>query len=95
MGDYDYDFRMKKNNIPIYVAVKYVGECEMNSNEGTYMDHTLGRKERLKKMFSPKGMPFYSYLRYNVKINGIWGALKSVYGYCSLIGYILLKRKIG
>lgn len=94
-GDYDYDFRMKKNNIPIYVAVKYVGECEMNSNEGTYMDHTLGRKERLKKMFSPKGMPFYSYLRYNVKINGIWGALKSVYGYCSLIGYILLKRKIG
>lgn len=94
-GDYDYDFRMNKNKIPIYVAIKVVGECEMNSDAGTYMDHTLGRKERLKKLLSPKGMPFYSYLRYNVKINGILGALKSVYGYCSLIVYILLKKKIG
>ena len=93
-GDFDFSNRMIKGGVPIYEAISYVGECEQNSNKGSYKDPGLNRVERLRKMFSPKGMPFQSYFRYNIKLEGFWGGIKAMYGYCSTIAYIVLNKEI-
>ena len=93
-GDFDYSNRMRRQGIPIYLATDYVGECEYNSTKGTYMDNELSRCERLRKLCSPKGLPLYSFFRYNTKVEGIKGVFKTLYGYASIVGYILLNRKI-
>ncbi len=93
-GDYDYSIRMKKAGYPIYVANNFVGRCDRNSIKGTYKDCTLPKLERLKKAFSPKGVPLYSYMRYYIKNNGISKVPKYIYGYCSIIGYIWMGKSI-
>lgn len=93
-GDFDYSFRMKRVGLKIYVAVDYVGRCDINGSAGSYKDSKLDRRTRLKKLFSPKGMPFYSYMRYHMRIFGRAGLFEYLYGYLSLIGYILLGKEI-
>lgn len=93
-GDYDYSFRMHKEGFSMYMANDYVGRCDVNSVEGTYRDNKVNRRTRMKKLFEPKGMPFYSYMRYHMKVYGKLGIIKYVYGYFSLVGYILLKKDI-
>lgn len=88
-GDFEYSNRMNKYGFEIFSSFDYVGECEVNSKEGTYVDKNVPRMIRLKKLLSPKGIPLYSYFRYNLKIYGMKGLPMSVYGYCSLIYYIL------
>ena len=93
-GDFEYSNRMNKYGFEIFSSVDYVGECEVNSKEGTYVDKNVPRMIRLRKLFSPKGMPLYSYFRYNLKIYGAKGLPMSVYGYCSLIYYILAGKDL-
>lgn len=93
-GDYDYSARMVKKGVPIYVAEAYVGECEENEVEGSYQDGRLKRRTRIKKLFSPKGLPLGSYIRFNVKTQGIFGLLDVLYGYGSILMYILLGKTI-
>ena len=93
-GDYDYSFRMVKNGIPIYIAEDYVGECELNSVKGSFQDATLKRSERLRKLISPKGMPFGSYIRFNTKTKGIRELPRATFGYISIIIYILANKAI-
>ena len=93
-GDYDYSYRMWKAGYKIYVAEDYIGRCDLNSPKGSFRDKTVKKTVRLKKLFSPKGMPFYSYMRYHVRTKGGCWIFKYLYGYMSLIGYILLGKEI-
>lgn len=93
-GDYDYAHRMRKRNIPIFVALQCVGECKPNMNSNMIKDNQYTRIKRLKSLFSIKGIPVYSYFRFNYRVYGIRGVFKAIYGYSSLIGYILLNKSI-
>lgn len=93
-GDYDYSLRMKKKDIPVYVACGIVGYCERNSSKGTFHDISLSRKQRFKSLFGPKGVPVYSYFRYHLKNEGIKRLPACIYGYGSYIVSIILKRAI-
>ena len=84
-GDFDYSYRMHKKNIPIYVAVKPVGRCDNNSIRGTYQDVALDRRNRMKNLFSPKGLPIYSFFRFNIKVHGWTSVFKYMYIYFSLV----------
>ena len=94
LGDFEYSNRMNKYGFKIFSSMDYIGECEINSKEGTCADKNVPRLLRLKKLFSPKGIPPYSYFRYHYKIEGIRGLLISVYGYWSLIYYILVGKDL-
>lgn len=93
-GDYDYSLRMRKKNIPIFVATSTVGYCEKNKKYGTYQDVSLTRQERLKQLLGAKGVPIYSYFRYHIKNGGIKKIPACLYGYSSYIMAILLKKAI-
>lgn len=94
-GDYDYCLRMKKRGIPIYIASKGIGFCEKNDNKGTYKDNTVSVIKRLKKLMSPKGMPFRSYMRFNMMQEGFGkGILFSILGYLSMIKNIFIRKEL-
>ena len=89
-GDFDYSNRMKRKNYPIYLALDYVGKCDTNSIDGTFKDTKIGKSKQLQQLFSEKGLPFYSYMRYHLRVQGKAGILKYLYGYISILGYLLL-----
>lgn len=93
-GDFDYSYRMYKADIPLYVATDYVGRCDNNSPKGTYSDPEVSKISRLKKLFGPKGMPFYSYMRYHIMRYGKTGIVTYLWGYLSIIFYILMGREV-
>ena len=86
-GDFDYSYRMYKKNIPIYVAMKPIGRCDNNPSRGTYQDVTLNRKKRMENLFSPKGLPVYSFFRFNIKVHGWTSVFKYIYIYMSIVWY--------
>lgn len=93
-GDYDYSIRMCRAGYKMYMAKDYVGRCDTNSMEGSYRDKKVKKSVRLRKLFAPKGQPFYSYMRYHIRNEGKAKFIFYLYGYCSIIGYILLGKDI-
>lgn len=71
MGDYDYGLRAKKLGINVYIASDYVGYCSRNSIKNTWKDKGLSKKERLKKIRMPTGLPVKSWYIYTRKYGGI------------------------
>lgn len=63
MGDTDYGLRAKRAGIPMWVMPFYAGRC-VNDNHiaGSFSDRTLPVSERLKKVMSPKGLPWRSWM---------------------------------
>lgn len=91
-GDFDYSLRMRRANIPIYVAEDCVGYCERNGIEGTFQDASLKRIERLKKLYGRKGIPLYSSMRYYIKNFGICYCFLVFYSHCKSIKDIILGK---
>ncbi len=67
LGDFDYGYMLAKQGGEIYVTGEYVGVCPFNSEEGTWNDPKLPRKERFKKKESIKGVPFGEFFHYLLK----------------------------
>jgi GT2 family glycosyltransferase/glycosyltransferase involved in cell wall biosynthesis len=56
-GDTDYGLRARSAGCQVFLAPGHVGTCSVNSRAGTFRDETLGRRERLRLVASPKGLP--------------------------------------
>lgn len=92
-GDYDYSMRMQRRGYDIFVADKYIGECERNSIKGTFKDKTLSKKRRMQLFFSPKGMSIKSIFRYyvrNMDYLGVSGLMISLMAYIRNLIVILV-----
>ncbi len=64
LGDFDYGYMLAKNGGEIFVSGEYVGICPFNSEEGTWNDPKLSRRERFRKKESIKGVPFGEFFHY-------------------------------
>ncbi len=67
LGDFDYGYMLAKKGGEIFVSGEYVGICPFNSEEGTWNDPKLSRRERFKKKESIKGVPFGEFFHYLLK----------------------------
>lgn len=75
LGDFDYGYMLHRKGGKIYVSDEYVGICPFNSEEGTWNDTKLSRKERFKKKESVKGVPFGEFFHYLLKNYNILTAI--------------------
>jgi GT2 family glycosyltransferase len=57
LADYDYAIRANRMGIEVLLSNDWVGECPRNAVEGTWRDGSLTRRERLRLMLGPKGVP--------------------------------------
>ncbi len=88
-GDSDYSCRMRRAGIPQYVATQFVGICQNDHDDPPYYDPKLSVYERLRALFSPKGKPFGSYLRFHWVDKRFKGILIAIYMYTLLILKVL------
>jgi GT2 family glycosyltransferase/glycosyltransferase involved in cell wall biosynthesis len=56
-GDTDYGLRARSAGCQVFLAPGHVGTCSVNPRAGTFRDETLSRRERLRRVTSPKGLP--------------------------------------
>lgn len=61
LGDFDYGMCLKGS---IYSTDFYVGRCDNNTKEGTWMDTSLSRAERIKRLNNVKGSPTKQWFYY-------------------------------
>lgn len=58
LGDFDYGLAAKRKGIKIYVADFFVGTCNDNSQQGSWLDKSLSIQQRFKRKESVKGQPW-------------------------------------
>lgn len=75
LGDFDYGMCIRKCGYEIESADFYVGCCEQNSKKGTWMDTSLSRYNRIKKLTSVKGAPTGPWFYYLNKHFGLMTAI--------------------
>jgi GT2 family glycosyltransferase len=85
IGDFDYGLRAKKKGVPVFVSTGFVGVCSHNPEIGTWQDPSLSLMTRLRKKESPKGLPFFPWLRFCVRHGGIAGIIASFLPYVNLV----------
>ena len=69
-GDVDYGLRARKAGFNLLIAPGFVGECEKNTTSGTWQDRRVPFRERLKKVSSPKGLPFADWFLFTLRHYG-------------------------
>lgn len=89
LGDFDYGYMLRRNGGRIYVSDEYVGICPFNSDEGTWNDTKLSRRERIKKKESIKGVPFGEFFHYLLKNYNILTAI--IYSFSPYVRIMLGK----
>jgi GT2 family glycosyltransferase/glycosyltransferase involved in cell wall biosynthesis len=75
-GDTDYGLRARSAGCQVYLAPGHVGTCSVNPRAGTFRDEELSRRERLRLVASPKGLPFSEWAALCRRHGGpLWPAL--------------------
>ena len=75
LGDFDYGLSLKKKGGKIYSSDEFVGVCNRNSIQGTWLDKNLSLKKRLKLKESPKGAPAKQWFYF---LNKNFGVMKAM-----------------
>jgi len=57
LGDFDYGLSLTRKGIDLISTDFFVGKCSNNSKDGTWMDTSLPRRERISRLNSKKGTP--------------------------------------
>lgn len=76
LGDFDYGLELKRSGCKIFVSKDFVGTCNNNPIQNTWMDTALGRKERIRKKESAKGAPIGTWFYFLKKNFGVLTALR-------------------
>jgi GT2 family glycosyltransferase/glycosyltransferase involved in cell wall biosynthesis len=75
-GDTDYGLRARSAGCQVFLAPGHVGTCSVNPRAGTFRDETLSRRERLRQVASPKGLPVAEWAALSRRHGGpLWPAL--------------------
>jgi len=85
MGDTDYSMRARKLGIRILLTAGYVGVCSRNSLKGTHRDRALPLQQRLRQIFSRKGLPWRSWLTMCWRHGGVLWPVHFMWGYAKVI----------
>lgn len=61
IADFDYTLRAIDLGIPVFLASNYCGEC-INDHGSRWIPQSTPLKERIKYLYSPKGLAYHEYL---------------------------------
>lgn len=81
MGDTDYSMRARKLGLRILLSAGYVGTCSKNSAKGTHRDTALPLMQRVRQIFSNKGLPWRSWLTMCWRHGGVLWPVHFLWGY--------------
>ena len=70
LGDFDYGYMASRHGIQILQSKTALGTCSQNGFHGTWRDRSLTKKQRLRLLQSPKGLPFWEWTTFNQRNSG-------------------------
>jgi GT2 family glycosyltransferase len=74
LGDYDYGLRARGKGIQIKeISGDFVGRCDRNLREQTWVDESLSTRERIALMTNPKGLPILPWVYFCLRWGGLLG----------------------
>lgn len=86
LGDFDLGYRMKRMGYHIVSSCEYVGVCEKNKFENTWIDNSLPRLVRIKLKESPKGSPFGEIFHfYRTNYGLMYAVVRSTFPYIKIL----------
>lgn len=85
MGDTDYSKRAKRRGIRVLLTAEYVGACARNPLAGTHFDRTQSLRQRLRQIFSRKGLPWRSWLTMCWRHGGVLWPVHFLWGYVKVV----------
>lgn len=85
MGDTDYSKRARKLGIRVLLTAGYAGACSRNPLKGTHRDMALPFLQRVRQIFSRKGLPWRSWLSMCWRHGGILWPVHFLWGYARVI----------
>lgn len=85
MGDTDYSKRARKLGVPVLLTAGYVGACSCNPLKGTHRDKALPLLQRVRQVFSRKGLPWRSWLTMCWRHGGMLWPVHFLWGYAKVI----------
>lgn len=71
MGDFDYGLRATDAGCKIVLAPRHVGVCQSNLGSGSWVDETLGVRDRWRRLCGPKGLPPKEWLVFTRRHHGV------------------------
>jgi len=71
MADTDYGFRARRLGIAVFATAENVGYCRLNTTPPPWRRSDIGRLQRLRNIFGPRGMPPRVWLRFAIRHGGI------------------------
>lgn len=87
-GDLDYGLRAKKLGCSIFVAPGYLGTCQQNSVDGSWLDMNLSWYQRFKKVLQIKAFPPKEWAIFTKRHSGKFWFFYWTFPYIrALIGY--------
>lgn len=81
MGDFDFGYLASRRGIQVIQSAATLGTCSRNPLVGTWRDSSLSRKERLRNLQSPKGLPWNEWMTFNRRNSGWKWPLKTASPY--------------
>jgi GT2 family glycosyltransferase len=91
-GDHDYCFRALQKGCSVWLSPGYLGTCVDNPIEGSWMDASLPVMERIHKLHSPFGLPFYVRAIYLKRHHGLWWPAQLIWPYIKIVVQSILGR---
>lgn len=85
MGDFDYGYEATRRGMKVIQSAVTLGTCSRNSLAGTWRDSSLSRKERLRNLQSPKGLPWNEWMTFNRRNSGWKWPLKTASPYVRVL----------
>jgi GT2 family glycosyltransferase len=89
-ADLDYGLRARRAGFPSVLAPGHVGCCGGNPVDGTWRDPLVPRRQRLRLLFGPKGIPLGPHVRYCRRHGGRDWPVFVVGCYTKALGRVLL-----
>ena len=75
-GDWEYGYRIRKNNYALFLSPSYVGTCDRHDNQEKCYNRNVPLKDRLLYLVSPVGHHPKEVFHYGMKTEGFFYAVK-------------------
>ena len=85
MGDFDYGYQATRRGIKVVQSAEFLGECPRNPMQGSWRDKSLDRKQRMRILASPKGLPFREWMIFNRRNAGWMWPIRTVSPYVRVV----------
>ena len=92
LADIAYGLNASGKGLRVIVAPGFSGICQPNVSVNPSLDISFSRRERLKTLNKPKGIPVWQQLKFSLRYGGVIGILYFVFTYLRFLAILCIRQ---